>query len=108
MGEIEDRLERLADASRRGSAAILDRDVDDLVARRRVTCRVPVVVAIAACLAVAFLIGGVLLLLGGDDPSSVQTPVGPPPAGADAGCVGKAYVTNSLDGTVSVINTGDR
>ena len=33
----------------------------------------------------------------------MQTPAGPPAAGADAGCAGKAYVDNQADGTVSVI-----
>jgi hypothetical protein len=49
----------------------------DEVARRRVTRRAPVVVAIAAGLAVAVIVGGLLLLSAGSDPSSVETPAGP-------------------------------
>ena len=50
----------------------------ELVVRRRVTRRAPVVVAIAACLAVALVIGGAFLLSGRNDSPSVRTPAGPP------------------------------
>ena len=103
MGEIEDRLERLA-AHRTAQVPAFWIEADDLVRRRDARRRAPVMVAIAACLAVVLVIGGLLLLFGGDDPSSVQTPVGTPPA-ATPGCVGKAYVDNNADGTVLVINT---
>jgi YVTN family beta-propeller protein len=71
------------------------------VARRRVTRQARVVVAIAACLAVALVIGG-LLLTGGEDSPSVRTPARPPVTGV-VDCAGKAYVNNQGDGTVSVI-----
>ena len=56
------------------------------------------VVAIAACLVVALVVGGSLLLSAGNDSSSVH-----PVAGAPGGCAGKAYVAG--DGRVSVIDT---
>jgi YVTN family beta-propeller protein len=77
----------------------------DDFARRRVTRRAPVVIAIAACLTVALVVGGWLLFSGSNDSPSVQTPAGAPTAGAAGGCAGKAYVTNVGDGTVSVITT---
>ena len=66
----------------------------------RVTRRAPVMVAIAAGLVVALVVGGALLLSAGNDPSSVQTA-----AGASGGCAGKAYVADQGDGTVSAITT---
>ena len=92
MGEIEDQLERLAAHRAAQVPAFEIGTPDELVVRRRATHRAPVVAAIAACLAVALVIGGLLLFSGSDDPSSVQTPVGPPAAAADSGCAGKAYV----------------
>ena len=53
-----------------------------------------IVVAIAACLVVALVVGGALLLSAGNDPSSVQTA-----AGASGGCAGKAYVADQGDGS---------
>jgi YVTN family beta-propeller protein len=77
---------------------------DELVVRRRVTRRAPMVVAIAAGLVVVLAIGGALLLSAGRDPSSVQTA-----AGAPGGCAGKAYVVDAGDGdgdgTVFAITT---
>ena len=66
----------------------------------RVTRRAPVMVAIAACLVVALVVGGALLLSAGNDRSSVQTA-----AGASGGCAGKAYVADQAAGTVSAITT---
>jgi YVTN family beta-propeller protein len=73
---------------------------DELVVHRRVTRRAPMVAAMAACLAVALVVGGWLLVSGGNDPPSVLTPA----AGVVGGCAGKAYVTNG-SGSVSVIDT---
>src|ERR1700730_6961091 len=64
----------------------------ELAVRRRVTRRAPVLVAIAACLAVALVTGGVLLVVAHNDPPTVRTPAGPPGARAPAECAGKAYV----------------
>ena len=75
------------------------------VVRRRVTRRALVMAAIAACVAVALVIGGSLVLSESDDSQSVQSPAGQPRVGAVGGCAGKAYVANSGDGTVSVITT---
>ena len=73
------------------------------------TRRAPVVVAIAACVAVALVIGGTLLLADKDNRPSVHAPVGTPTtaagAGTAGGCAGKAYVINQDDATVSVITT---
>jgi YVTN family beta-propeller protein len=71
--------------------------VDDLVARRRVTRRAPTVLAIAAGLVVALVVGGSLILSASRDPSSLKT------RGAPGGCAGKAYVLDGVDGTVSAI-----
>ena len=76
----------------------------DEAERRRVTRRAPVVIAIAACLTVAFVVSGWLLFSGSSDSPSVQTPAGVPAAAAAGGCPGKVYVTNG-NGTVSVITT---
>jgi YVTN family beta-propeller protein len=84
-----------------------------------VTRRAPVVAAIAACLAVALVVGGSLLFAGSNDPPSVQTRSGNPsqetvppstaPPSTVPPCAGKAYVTNgglgTGHGTVSVIET---
>ena len=47
---------------------------DELVVRRRITRRAPVFAALAACLAIALVVGGSLVLSGSDDSPSVQTP----------------------------------
>src|SRR6476646_4265794 len=104
MGEIEDRLQRLA-ADRAAQVAPFSASApSELAARRRATRRRPVLVAMAASVAAAVVIGGLVLPLNRDDSRSVQTPAGPTseqvPAG---GCVGKAYVNNQADDTVSVI-----
>ena len=48
------------------------------VVRRRVTPRARVIAAIAACVVVALVIGGVLVFPGSDEPQSVQSPAGQP------------------------------
>ena len=103
MGELEDRLERLADHRAAQIPAYSMPPTDELAVRRR---RVPrsVIVGIAACLAVALVIGGALLFSRSDGPS-VQTPVGTRPRPAYSGCTGKAYVNNSGDDSLSVITT---
>ncbi len=73
-------------------------------ARQRVTRRTRVVVAIAACVAIALVIGGVVLVARNDSPS-VKTPAVPPTAAVTKACAGKAYVNNQGDNTVSVITT---
>jgi YVTN family beta-propeller protein len=103
MGEIEDQLERLA-AHRAAQVPPYSIATADELVRRRGTRRAPMVVAIAACLAVALVVGGSLLFSASNDPASVHTAAGRPVAGAARGCAGKAYVTSG-DGTVSVITT---
>ena len=114
MGEIEDRLERLAAHRAAQIPEFSMPTAEELVVRRHGTRRAPLIGAIAACLVVALVIGGWLLASSRDDPLSVQTsagrptaggPTGLPAAGAAGGCAGKAYVNNSRDGTVSVITT---
>ena len=63
------------------------------------------VVAIAACLVIALVIGGLLLFSRNSDDHTVETPVGTFPSTADGGCTGKAYVNNSAHGTLSVLDT---
>jgi YVTN family beta-propeller protein len=86
----------------------IESDSRQVVVGRRSARRRPLVAAIAACLAVALVIGG-WLLFSRNDPSSVQTPTRPPPTapatGTTGGCAGQAYVANRTDGTVSVITT---
>ena len=74
---------------------------------QRVARRAPVIAVLAAGLVVVLIIGGALLVSGGHDPSSVQTPTHPPVA-AVGGCAGKAFVANNVDGTVSAITTATR
>ena len=66
-----------------------------LVVRHRAIPRARVIAAIAACVAVALVIGGVLLFPRHDRPA-VQTP-------APSACAGTAYVNNQGDNTVSAI-----
>src|ERR1700750_1863498 len=73
--------------------------------RRRVARRTRgVIAAIAACVAIALVISGVVLVARNDRPS-VQSPAVPPTAAVVGGCAGQVYVTNQGDGTVSVITT---
>ena len=72
--------------------------------RPRLTRRTRVVVAIAACLVVALVIGSILLFARDNSPS-VESPARPPTTGTRAlACAGKAYVNNQGDNTVSAIN----
>ena len=77
MDEIEDQLKRLAAHRAAQVPPFSTSTSDELVARRRVTRRTPVLVATAACIAVALVISGVVFLSDGDDTRSVQTPAGP-------------------------------
>src|SRR5881392_3454048 len=99
MDEIEEQLERLAEHRAAQVPPFSMPTGSELVERRRFARRAPVLATIAACLALALVIGGLLLVSGGQDPSSVQAPGGPD-ANAAGGCAGKAYVDNNVDGTV--------
>ena len=105
MDELEEQLQRLAEHHAAQVPAFSMPPTDELAGRRRLTRRMPVEVLIAACTRVALLVGGVLLLLRSGDGPSVQTPAGKSPPTAYGGCTGKAYVNNSGDATVSVLNT---
>jgi YVTN family beta-propeller protein len=105
MGELEDRLKRLAEHRAAQIPAHSMPSTDELAVRRRVVRRNRLVVGIAACLAVALVIGGLLLFAGKSDGPTVEAPAGTLPSTASGGCAGKAYVTNEGDGTVSVITT---
>src|SRR6478735_7569272 len=66
-----------------------------LVVRRRAMPSVRVMAVIAACVAVALVVAGVLLVSRHDRPA-VQSP-------ARSACAGTAYVNNQDDNTVSAI-----
>ena len=103
MDEIEDQLQRLAAHRAAQVPPFSTSTSDELVVRRRVRRRTPVLVAIAACITVALVISGLVFLSNGDDTRSVETPAGPTAVDAAQGCAGKAYVNNQADDTVSVI-----
>ena len=73
MGELEDRLQRLAEHRAAQIPAYSMPPTDELAVRRRRVPR-PVITGIAACLAVALVIGGALLFAGGSNGPTVQTP----------------------------------
>ena len=94
-GDLETRLRRYGETFEQVVDALpgtLPGTADELAVRRRVTRRAPLFVAIAACLVVALVIGGLLLVAHNDSPS-VHTPAVPPTPGAASGCAGKAYVS---------------
>ena len=105
MGELEDRLERLAEHRAAQVPAFSMPPTDELAVRRDGRRRDRLVVAIAACLVIALVIGGLLLFSRNSDDHTVETPVGTLPSTADGGCTGKAYVNNSAHGTLSVLDT---
>ena len=78
MGELEDRLERLAEHRAAQIPAFSMPPTDELVVRRGVVRRDRRVVGIAACLVVALVIGGLLLLARNSDGPTVEVPAGPP------------------------------
>ena len=77
MGELEDRLERLAEHRAAQIPAFSMPSTDELAVRRRVLRRDWRVVGIAACLVVALVIGGLLLLARNSDGPTVEVPAGP-------------------------------
>ena len=89
MGEIEDRLERLA-AHRAAQIPEFSTPAaeEEVVVRRHATRRAPLIGAIAACVVVGLVIGGWFLASSRDDPLSVQTSAGPSAAGGPAGLPG--------------------
>jgi len=103
MDEIEEQLERLAEHRAAQVPPFSMPTGNDLVERGRLARRAPVLAAIAACLAALLVVGGLFLVSGGNNPSSVQAPGGRLDANADAGCAGRAYVDNNVDGTVVLI-----
>ena len=81
MGEIEDRLERLA-AHRAAQIPEFSMPTsDEPVVRRHITRRTPIIAAIVACLVVALVIGGWVLASSRDDAPSVQSAQPPPRLG---------------------------
>ena len=104
MGEIEDRLKRLAEHRAAQIPAFSMPPTDEQNVPRHDVRRAPVLVGVAACVAIALLIAGAFVLARIDNPPSVHTPAGLPATRAAVGCAGKAYVTNNGDGTLSVIN----
>src|SRR4051794_1996736 len=105
MGELEDRLERLAEHRAAQIEAFSMPPTDELALRRGVVHRSRMVVGIAACLVVGLVIGSLLLFPHKNDGPTVEAPAGTAPTTAYAGCTGKAYVANESSGTVSVITT---
>ena len=105
MGELEDRLERLAEHRAAQIPAFSMPPTDELAVRRGVVRRNRLVVGIAACLAVALVIGGLLLFSRKSNGPTVEAPAGTRPSTVYGGCTGTAYVTNERRGTVSVITT---
>ena len=105
MGELENRLERLAAHRAAQIEAFSMPPTDELAVRRRAVRRDRLVVGIAACLVVALVIGGLLLFSRSSDGPTVKVPAVTPPSTAYGGCTGKAYVANENAGTVSVITT---
>jgi branched-chain amino acid transport system substrate-binding protein len=80
MGELEDRLERLAEHRAAQIPAFSMPPTDELAKRRRFVRRDWRVVAVAACLVVALVIGGLLLFSRNSDGPTVNAPAGPPPS----------------------------
>jgi branched-chain amino acid transport system substrate-binding protein len=84
MGELEDRLERLAEHRAAQVPAFSTPPTDELVVRRGVVRRRRLIVGIAACLVVALVVGGLLLLARKSNGPTVKAPAGPPPSSAGA------------------------
>ena len=76
MGELEDRLERLAEHRAAQIPAFSMPPTDELAVRRRVVRRDRLVVAIAACLVVALVIGGLLVFSQKSNGPTVEAPAG--------------------------------
>ena len=76
MVEIEDQLARLA-AHRAAQVAPFSMATADELARRRPTRPTWLIAAVAACLAIALVVGGWLLFSASGDSPSVTTPAGP-------------------------------
>ena len=77
MGELEDRLERLAEHRAAQIPAFSMPTTDELAVRRRVVRRDRLVVGIAACLVIALVIGGLLLVSRKSHSPTVEVPAGP-------------------------------
>src|SRR4051812_20833347 len=82
MGELEDRLKRLAEHRATQIPAFSMAPADELAVRRRVARRNWVVVGIAACLALALVIGGLVLVSRKSEPPTVEAPAGTAPSTA--------------------------
>jgi branched-chain amino acid transport system substrate-binding protein len=82
MGELEDRLERLAEHRAAQIPPFSTPPTDELAVRRGFVRRNRLVVGIAACLVIALVIGGLLLFSRRSDGPTVKAPAGPPPSTA--------------------------
>ena len=80
MGELEDRLERLAEHRAAQVPPFSMPPTDELAVRRDGRRRNRLVVAIAACLVIALVIGGLLLFSRKSNDHTVETPVGTLPS----------------------------
>ena len=80
MGELEDRLERLAEHFAAQMQEFSMPPTNELAVRRHVMHHDRLVVGIAACLAIALVIGGLLLFSGKSDGPTIETPAGTLPS----------------------------
>jgi branched-chain amino acid transport system substrate-binding protein len=92
MGELEDRLERLAEHRAAQVRAFSMPSTDELAVRRRFARRSRLVVAIAACLVIALVIGGLVLLSRNSNNPTVETPAGTLPSGLTNNSVKLGYI----------------
>ena len=107
MGELEDRLERLAEHRAAQVPPFSMPPTDELAVRRDGGRRDRLVVAIAACLVIALVIGGLLLFSRNSDGPTVETPVGTLHSTAVRRLHGQGLREQLAQGTVSLIDDGD-